>query len=184
MWFTENPWPGVAFFLVLACFFLARGVQRGLARDWGLAGVMLVGALAVYLIEQAIVTPAEVVAAQVHDLLADCKQGDTAAVLQRISNNNLMLKTVIASGLALAKIHDDVRLTDVHVRMLAENSRAISHFRANGTISVNSMSYTNHASTRWELTWQQEGEQWKVIAVKRLNPLNGDEMGILDRSEM
>lgn len=182
MWFTENPWPGVLLFSIIGLYFLIRAAQSGLARNWVMTVVFLLSAGAAYYVEWVIITPAEEVEMAVFELLDDCKAGNAQEVLEKISNTNLLLKTVIGSGMAMAKIHDDVRLTDLQVKTMAQDSRAVSHFRANGTVSVNNMSYSGHASTRWEVTWQKEEGQWKIVSVKRLNPINGQEMGILDQS--
>lgn len=184
MWFTENPWPGIVLFVGLSCFFLMRALKQGLVRDYGLCGLMLLGALAVYVIEQAIVTPAEEIRGHLAELLDDCKRNDVEAVVGRISKNNPVLRTLVTTGLNMAKIHDDVRLTDIQVQTLAENTRGVSHFRANGTITAHSVSYANRVSTRWEMTWQKEGGEWRIVSIKRLNPITGEDMDMLKQAEM
>lgn len=183
MWFTENPWPGVVIFLVLGGWFLVRALQTGLAKHWALAGVCAVAAIGVYVVEDWIVTPAEEIEARVGELLQACKAGEVLPVISFISDSNRNLQVMVGTGMALAKIHDDVRLTDMHVRMVANNTRGISHFRANGTISVNQQAISTHVSTRWEVTWQKEADEWKIVSIKRLNPLNGEEMQMLERKQ-
>ncbi len=182
-WITENPWPLVVICGAVATFFLMQAMRSGAARSWGLAVLFVVAAVGVYIVEQSIVTPAEEISAEVHELLAACKAGNAEEAVGFISNNNLLLKTAIGGGLAIVDIHDDVNISDLSVKMVAEDSRGISHFRANGTVSVRSASYERHVATRWEVTWQLEGEEWKIISIQRLNPITGEEMEMMKRSE-
>jgi len=182
-WITENPWPGVVICGAIATFFLMQALRGGKVRTWGLAGLFIVAAFGIYIVEQSIVTPAEEIEVRVHDLLAASKSGDIESVLNFISNNNLLLKTAIGSGLAIVDIHDDVRVSDLNVKMVANDSRGISHFRANGTISIRNASYERHVATRWELTWQKEGDQWRIVSIQRLNPITGEEIELMKRSE-
>lgn len=182
MWFTENPWPGVVIAVIPACYFLMRAAQGGPNRNWVLATLCLFVAVAAYVVEGAIVTPAEEVEQRLTQLLLDCKAGDVEPVVEYISNNNLPLKLTVASGLGIATIEKDVRLTDMKIKTFSQNSRATSHFRANGTIRLKAGDYSGHASTRWEVSWQKEGNAWRIISIRRLHPINGSEINILSHS--
>jgi len=183
MWFTENPWPVVVICLIVTAIFAARAIQTGLGRNWLLVGLGVLLAVGTYLAEQSIVTPAEEVELRVHEAIDHCIEGDVNSVLGMISEGQPGMRVLAMAGLSMADIHDDMRITDLNVRMTAQNSRAISHFRANGTISAGGVSMTGHATTRWEVTWQQENGEWKIVDITRLHPINGEPMEVLRRSE-
>lgn len=183
IWFAENPWPTVVFCVGLGSIFFGMGFQGSLKRNWGISLFLFVAAGLVFYVESVIVTPAEHVEAAVHDSVQACIDGDVERVVDHISANNLVLQGVVRAGLALADIGEDVHVTDLHVSMLANDSRARSHFRVNGTYTVKKLSHQGRAATRWNLTWQQEGGKWKIITIERLNPITGESMEILRQSE-
>ncbi len=183
IWFAENPWPTVVVCVVLGSIFLGMGLQGKTKRNWGIGLVLFLAAGLVYYIESVIVTPSEEVEKAVYDTVQACIEGDVDTVLEHVSVNNLLLRGIVRTGLALVDIQDDMHVTDLSVTMLANDTRAKSHFRVNGTVNVNSLNHHGHATTRWNVTWQKEGGKWKIIEVDRLNPLTGESMGILKQSE-
>ena len=74
-------------------------------------------------------------------------------------------------------VESDIRVTDVSVQLTNEDSRAITHFRANATVSASGVGGGYHPS-RWELTWQKEGDEWKITRTKYLNVMTVDEQRI------
>lgn len=180
---AENPWPAVILALVFAILFLLRGSSTGLMKHWLIAGFFLLIAGSVYLYELSVITPAEEVELQVQQLLQNCIDNNREQVVEAISNGQLGLKAMAMAGLSLADIHDDFHLSDLSVAMAGENSRAVSHFRGNGTVSVSSLSQSSHVATRWELTWQKENDAWRIINIRRLDPITGEEMQVLKRAE-
>ncbi len=183
IWFAENPWPTLVACVALGSIFLGMGLQGKTKRNWGIGLILFLAAGLVYYVESVIVTPAEEVELAVQDTVQACIEGDVDSVLEHISVNNLVLQGVVQAGLALVDIKDDMHITDVSVSMLANDTRARSHFRVNGTVNINSLNHHGHAATRWNVTWQKEGGKWKIIEVDRLNPMTGESMGILKQSE-
>ncbi|MBL4886672.1 MAG: hypothetical protein JKY95_19375 [Planctomycetaceae bacterium] len=183
IWFADNPWPTVLFCVCLGSIFFGMGFQGKLKRNWGVSVLLFCAAGLVIYLESVIITPAEEVEIAVQETVQACIDGDVDRVVDHISANNIILRGVVRAGLSLADIGEDMHVTDMQVSMLADDSRAKSHFRVNGSISINSLQHQGHAATRWNLTWQQEGEKWKIIDVERLNPITGDTMDILRQSE-
>ncbi len=103
-------------------------------------------------------------------------QRDENGVLKHISPRQDELTQLVKWALATVTGVNNLRITDVSVEMLSQGSRARCHFRANGRFEVIGFGDIGHQATRWELTWQREGGAWKVIRIRRLNPITGEEM--------
>jgi ketosteroid isomerase-like protein len=174
MWFTETPWPPFAICVGIGAFLLYRfwTTQRA---TFLVAALVLSGLSSViFFIEQAIVTEAEQIEANVL-LLADAvEQGDVEATLRFLSPREEQMRSRIGGAMAMYDI-DDLRITDLHVRMQADNSIGISHFRANGTVSGKASGVGTHVATRWELTWRRVEDDWKITEVTRLHPIRDNE---------
>ncbi len=181
-WFTENPWPVVVACVALGSIFLGMGLQGNRKRNWGIGLIFFLSAGMVYYVESIIVTEAEKVELAIHESVQACIDGDVEGVLEHVSVNNIVLQGVVRAGLALVDIHEDMHVTDLSVTMLAGDTRAKSHFRVNGTVSLNKLNHQGHAATRWNVTWQKEGGEWKIIEVDRLDPVTGQSMNILKQS--
>lgn len=183
MWFTETPWPPIVILAAIAAVLV--GLWANSHRAAPLIGVVLLFFMAVgiYFVEQSIVTERERVEARLGDLVEAAKGGDVDAVLAFLSPQEQMLRQLIRGALRLVDIEDDVRITDLNTAMRTQNTLAITRFRANGTISVGSQSVRHHAYSMWEVTWQKSRGQWIVVAIKRLDPMDGSERGLLDPRE-
>ena len=70
-------------------------------------------------------------------------------------------------------------IKDVSVEVKNQNSLAVSKFRANGTVSARDLG-SSHVASLWEVTWQKEAGQWKIVHVQRWNPYKDEKMGILE----
>lgn len=180
MWFTEDPWPpmllcGVGMLIGVGLWANSRRVLH-----LSVAVLSLLCAGAIFAIEQAIITPAEQVEQQVVRLCDDFRRKDPKT-LDHFSATAPELKELVQSGMAMVTVGDDLSLTDFQTKVTNQGSRAESHFRANATINVQSFS-AGRQPARLILTWAKEGGDWKVIGVKRLNPINGQEMGVLNQS--
>ena len=81
----------------------------------------------------------------------------------------------------LRPVDDDLRLTDFQTRVTNQESRAVTHFRANATLRVQNFGSVGRQPARIELTWAKEGPDWKIIALRRLNPVKDEEMDVLER---
>jgi hypothetical protein len=178
MWFTEDPWPPIVLCGLLAAVFafLWSGNRRGvyLAAAFGLC----LAAGGIYFLERSIVTERERVEAAVYELCSAFQKKDAPAVLNFFSANDLVDRLLVDQAIKRVTVKDDLRVSDVHVTMKAADSRAISHFRANATISVDGFGEVGYQPFRCELTWQREGGAWKIIKVTRLDPLSGKELSV------
>lgn len=179
-WITENPWPLVVICAVFAGIMLAAwsAQKRGMWAIGSLA-VILLGVAAVF-VERSIVTESERVEQSVLDLTRAFQKQDHDRTLSFISLQAPEIRQLAETALASVTVRDDLSVKDLHVRMTNEDTRAVSRFRANGTISYQGMNLGPQPSLL-EITWQKERNEWKVIGVRRLNPIKEDEdMGIFE----
>jgi hypothetical protein len=138
-------------------------------------------AAGVFLLEAVLVTPAEEVEALVVRLCDQFRRKDPAT-LNHFSNAAPELRGLCETAMDLVEIEDDLRLTDFQTRVTNEDTRAITHFRANATLRVNGFGNVGRQPARIELTWAKEGNGWKIIALRRLNPVKDEEMPVLSQT--
>lgn len=192
MWSTDNGlavfidgnsgWLMVVCLVAAAALFTAwYGGRR--AKPLIAAGMMALLGAGLAVADHAIVTPAERVESAVYGLTTSFQQQDLDRTLSYVSARQIGLRTMIAAGMKLVEVEDDLRVTDMQVELSAGNSRATSHFRANATLDSPIYGNLGRRPSRWLLTWQLEEDEWRVIKVQRLNPINGDEMHVLAQSE-
>ena len=91
-----------------------------------------------------------------------------------ISASAKEVRDLALQALDLVDIQEDIRISDVRTTLSNNNSRAVMHFRASATVSVGAYGNVGRQPTRWELTWQREKGEWKVIRATRLNFLTGE----------
>lgn len=174
-WLTENPWPLVILCGVVAAILLLVWASRRRLAILLAAGLSVLLGGAVYIVERSIITDSERIEQHVLELTDAFRRKEIPVAVEFFSQQAPDLRRLVQVAANLVTIREPLRVTDLHVRMLSQNSRAISHFRANGTISVGTEN-VGHQASRWELTWQREADDWKVIEVERLNPINGSPM--------
>ena len=181
MWFTETAWPPIIILMMSAAVMLALWSTSRRALNLIAAALLLVCCGVVYVIEQQIITERERVEVAIHDMAAAFEAADTGATLEFISPRafDLRLAVQVAIDVLEIRVQDDLRITDIDIEMLNEQSRAKAHFRANGTFHVGEYGDVGHQPTRWNVTWQKEGGDWKVIDVERLDPVRGDPISLL-----
>ena len=165
----------------LAVWALASG--RGKFLGAALAcGVLAAG---VFGADRLIVTEAEVVEARVEDLAAAVVAGEVEAVLAFFSPTAAGDRAAVRTGMGLATIDPDLRLTDWDTTVTAGGTAATCHFRANGTIRGKFFGGGNafRQPTRWLLSWRKEGDPaaWKVVEVRRLDVMTGEPVDLLGR---
>lgn len=178
MWFTEDPFPPMAIAVLLAITTLYIWMRNGKLASL-LIGLCCIGStVGIYFVEQAIVTEREEIESLTVELSERVTAGDVESTVGYISKQSPEIRAMIAGAMGMVTV-EDVEITDTSVKITAEGSRAIIRFRANGTVFVKSLSSSQHSPTRWEVTWQRESDQWKIIKVDRLNVINGDRIGIL-----
>ncbi len=174
MWFTETAWPPMLILISLAAGSGWMWFQRRQSRFLTAALVLIVAAGATWYVEQWIVTDAERVSQAVVDVADAFVRRDVPRTQSFFAQD---LQPVVALAFAFVLDVEDLRLTDLKVRMLAENSRARTQFRANGVITIAQGGNIGHHPSRWELTWQKQAGEWQVIKIQRLHPLTGESMG-------
>jgi hypothetical protein len=79
------------------------------------------------------------------------------------------------------KIDGAIHITDLVIDMSAAQSRATATFRARATARFENT--TGRALTRWELSWQREGADWKIVRVRRLRAIGDGELPALSTLE-
>ncbi len=175
-WITENAWP-----LIIALGTI--GVMAGLMFDQK-GRMMAVGCFAaaalVWWIEGAVVTEAEVVEAGLQTMLEAFQRQDEAAVHRQISDDAPNLKSIASEGLSKVRLSDSFHMKDVRITLTDDQQTAVAHLRANGRATMKGSGYDQTVSTRWETTWKKQAGAWKLVGVKRLDVVSGEEMGILD----
>ncbi|REJ79674.1 MAG: hypothetical protein DWQ34_19615 [Planctomycetota bacterium] len=182
MWFTETPWPPIFILAVIAaCLAAAFSATQ---RSVYLAGILVLALLGggIYFIEKQIVTERERVEAAIYGVADAFQRRDVAETVGYISQNAVLLRLLVLSKLREVQVREDLRITDVSIETSNQDSRATSHFRANGTFAVAGYGDVGHQPTRWEVDWQKEGGEWRIINVRRLDPINGDVMKIDERA--
>ncbi len=181
-WFTENPWPPIILLVIAAGGMLAiwSSQKRGI---WLLGTVTAIAAaVAVFLVARAIITEAERVEQKVHAVAEAFERKDKDATLAYFSVQRPKLRALVVQALEWVDLPNGVDIKDMSVRLTNENTRAVARFRANGTVSFKQMG-SQHAPSRWEVTWQKEAGDWKIIAVDRLHTLKDEKVGIFDPSQ-
>jgi hypothetical protein len=176
-WFTENPWPPIFLLFVVAGMLVAAWTsqKRGI---WLLGALTaLVAAAAVYFIERSVVTEAERVEMKVHAVAGAFERKDKDATLAFFSVQSPEVREMVADALEWVDLPDGVDIKDMSVRMSNENTRAVARFRANGNVSVRKFA-PHHEASRWEVTWQKEAGEWKIIAVDRLDLIKDEKRPI------
>jgi hypothetical protein len=172
---TENPWP-VALLLALcsaACAVLFRQRQQNIFR--AASGLCLLLTGATFIVERAIVTDRERLEQNISLLASAFERKDSAAVLNAFSAGAGKWRDLASDALEWVTIKGQLSIKDVSVRLYGYESRAVTHFRANGTVEFKGVDL-GHQPSRWELTWQREHGGWKIIDVRRLNPFSDEEM--------
>ncbi len=188
MWFTETPWPPIIGLCVVGVLLFLGGLSQRKAVF--LAGVALCLALCgvVFVVEQQIVTERERVEQRLLDFAAAFQQdsmrqglvnlvvpGPEPASLSHISASADGTRRMAEAALKLVDLPEAVRISDVRTTMSNNDSRAVTQFRASATVRAGSSADVGvHQPTRWELTWQREKGDWKILRATRLHFMSGE----------
>lgn len=174
MWFTETPWPPILVMATVAIALVTLWWNN--RRTWylGLCVLLGVAAAATWWIETQIVTEREQVEAATLDVIDAYQRQDVERTIDRISETATELQRLARMTIGYIRLGDDLRVSDLSVRMKARNSRAISHFRVNTTVSMTGYGTVGYRPSRWEVTWQKEGGKWRIIYVQQLDPITGE----------
>lgn len=182
-WFTEAAWPPIIVLATAAgagivLFFSSQRIKY-------LAAVLpfVILTPVIYIVEQRIVTERERVEAAILEVVAAFERNDQPQVLKHFSANRLALRANVMLGMSIAQATGSIRVTDVSVALQNEESRAVTHLRANGPVRARDYGDVGHRPSRWELTWQKEGGNWRIVDLQRLDPITGEPMFLLETSE-
>jgi len=180
-WLTENPWPPIFILGLAACFMVAVWTsQKHVAWLMG-ALTAVIAAAAIFFVEKTIVTEGERVEQHVRDLVEAFVRGDRDRVVSFFSAKAPDLRSLALRGLDLVEFPNGIDVKDVSVKLSNENSRAVSLFRANGVVSVKGLGAQQQMASRWQVTWQKEGNDWQIVEVVRLHPYKDESMQILEQ---
>jgi hypothetical protein len=175
-WITENPWPLIMILSGVAVVLLILGESR--TRSFAVAFALM--AVGLYFLEAWIVTPAEHVEGRLESLLNQFKAENLSAIGEHIDDGSPKLRETAEQGLKLVMLHKGFHLQDLKITVADDGQSANAELRANGTMTVRQANTPYHASTRWKTRWLLRGDAWKLSEVARLNPVTGEEIGILE----
>lgn len=179
MWITETAIPPMIICSIIAVIFFAFWYLRQQSKYIVGCLLMVGAAVGFYFIEIRIVTERERVEADLYGLISAFEKKETVPTLNYISPRAKELRQLVQTALNLVTIEGRLRVTDIMTELKSEDSIAIIHFRANGTATFGGIS--GNAPTRWELTWQKMGGEWKVTKANRLNPITGEPLSVMSR---
>jgi len=158
----------------------AWAVFSGKAKLLAVAGVALLIGAGAFAAERAIVTEAEKVEALLLDLADAAVAGDVETVLAALSPKADVSQSLVRMGLMLIEIDDDLRISDRQTEVTANATQARTRFRANGTVRMQKMgSASSRIATLWELIWRKEAGDWKIVEIRRLNPITEQPIDLL-----
>jgi hypothetical protein len=183
IWFTETAWPPIMILATVAgagvaMFFTTQRVKYLAA----LAPLLVLGPV-IYAYEQKIVTERERVEQAITGVTSAFERHELPETLVYFSANAFDLRMAAAIAMKLVQPTGPLNVTDVSVTMSSRDSRATSYFRVNGPITTADFGDVGHRTSRWELTWQKEGGEWRIVRVQRLDPISGEGMDMMARSE-
>ncbi len=176
-WITENPWPLMLVLAGVGAVLLIVGGQK--AKFAALA--FLAASVGLHFLEASIVTPSEQVEHNLEAMLDSFIAEDMTAIHRLIADDSPGLKEKAEEGVKLVRLNKSFHMQDVIVTVSDDEKSAEVQLRANGSLTVRQGNMPYHAATRWRTLWIVTNGTWKLREVHRLNPMTGDEIGILDR---
>ena len=187
MWFTEDAWSPIILCVVIAAIFFIAYVQTQREKFLYPIGLVVLAAITIFFVEQVIVTDLEKIEERLKALV-------TTFVEESQSTNNGIIPTNVrcfdffaeantidrdrvAKAIAVVSVEDDLRVPSIETTLSDSDSRAVTDFRANGTVSTE-VAGGRHFATRWQMTWQKIGGEWKITETRMLDVVSGDPMTI------
>lgn len=176
-WITENPWPGTVLLSGVAAVCWILGLRQ---RGRVVFGCLLLGVF-LWVVESRIVTHSEQLDVQLDTLRRGFAEGSEELVFSQISAGAEELRETARQGMSMVRLSPMFGIRDVEVVVSADGTTADVSLRANGLLTIRQSDTTAHVATRWRTTWRQEAGEWKLTRVVRLNPVTGEEIGVLSR---
>lgn len=181
MWFTEDAWTPMALLAVGAVICLGLwNTSRRKGYLLAAAGFVLACGGA-WVVEKSVVTDREQLELLVQNLCDDFRRKDRRT-LDYFAAQAEPLREMAEDAMELVDVQNDLRVTDFETELTNNNSRARVHFRANATLAVKAIGNVGRQPFRAIIEWQREAGAWKIVNIRRLNPLNGQEMPVLAQS--
>jgi hypothetical protein len=178
MWFLEEAWPPAIVAMILAVVNLAVWYQHQKPVVL-LPMVLWLGlGIAAFTVDARVVTERERVQAAIPQLIVDFRAKDRDKFLAHFSPDAPLLHGIALMALQKVELGADASLRDVSVEMQANDTRAKSRFRVQGTVTFDTIN-AGTVPTRWEVGWRREEGLWKILTVTRLNPLKDEPIEIL-----
>lgn len=175
-WFTENPWPLILILVGIS----AVGALLGGLRGRNLAAGSLLLAAGLYFLEAAIVTPAEQIETRLESLLDGFEQNDLRIIAEHIDDQSPGLIREAERGLELVTLDPHFHMQNIRVHLRDDGEAAEVELRANGTMTLRRSGGSQHVATRWKTVWTRHQDVWRLSEVHRLNPVTGEQIGLLD----
>lgn len=173
MWFTETAWPPIIAAVSLGLVFGMLWLDRQQSRYLAAIGLCLVFGGGAWLVDRAVVTERERVEQSLADLANAFQQRDTAGVEDAISARAPDLQKLAATALTAVTV-TSLRLTDVNSELSSEDTRALVHFRVNGTVQLNTGRPLGHKATRWIGRWERDTDRWRMVDIEQLDIITGE----------
>ncbi|HXY32622.1 MAG TPA: nuclear transport factor 2 family protein [Planctomycetaceae bacterium] len=181
MWFTETPWPPFFICSILSAVFFAQWYLHRRPRQLQLSLAFLALGGIVIIVERLIVTESERVENNVYALAHAFETGDGDRCAEFFSEHDDKERDLVRSVAGQVHVVGTIRITDLTVQMSSAESRATATFRASAT--VNYQSRQDHIYTRWQLTWQREANEWKIVRIQRLHFVGDGPIDIMSPQE-
>jgi ketosteroid isomerase-like protein len=177
---------GTATWLFVLCLILSAGLfgqwflQRS-RRQIVASVVFLAVGCAILLADWLIVTESKRVESGIYGLAKAFQAGDVDRCVTFFSPQDTADRQLVSQAAGMVEIEGPIRISDLSIDMSSAESRAVATFRASATAKFQGHSDRGH--TRWELTWQREGKDWKIIRVRRLRFIGEGEASPLSLME-
>ncbi len=159
-------WPLFILCLILSAGLFGQWVLQRRRRQLVASAVFLAAGGAIFLADRFIITESKRVEAGIYGLAKAFQAGDVERCVEFFSPLDQKDRQMVGQAAGMVQIEGPIRISDLSIDMSSAQSRAVATFRASATAKFQGHSDRGH--TRWELTWQREANDWKIIRVRRL----------------
>jgi len=180
---AENPWPMFVVLSTLAALLILSWMNRRKRWQIGLAAGLLMLAGGTFVVDHYVETDREKVSRYVVEMVNSFQQKKLEPTLSYFSADNFKDRLTVGMAMKMVSVQDDLRISDVSVRLMEKDNTAVSRFRVNATLSAEGYGNVGWQASRWELTWARREGDWKVIKVERLHPLEEKKIGLMGGDE-
>ena len=174
-------WPLFFLCLILSAGLFGQWVLQRSRRQLVASVVFFAAAGAIFLADRLIVTESKRVEAGIYGLAKAFQAGNVDRCLEFFSPQDKADRQLVGQAAGMVEIEGPIRISDLSIEMSSAQSRAVATFRASATAKFQGHSDRGH--TRWELTWQHEGNDWKIVRVRRLRFIGEGEASPLSLME-